>query len=130
VPVITSAARRRLAQRDVPRGRRSSCGLARPSLPALVGLVGVLAVFLGLAPDLLTSAAGRACSTARPVGHRRVRVALLLIAGQFDLSIGVVAGRSSLVTALLVRPAGPRGRRCWPRSAARWLVGCSTASWS
>ena len=41
---------------DVPRTRRLLVRfLARPSLPALVGLAAVLAVFLPLAPELLTT---------------------------------------------------------------------------
>ena len=44
--------------------------------------------------------------TAALLGIGGVAVALLLIAGQFDLSIGVVAVASSLVTALLIEQAG------------------------
>jgi simple sugar transport system permease protein len=45
------------------------------------------------------------------IGIGGVPVALLLIAGQFDLSIGVVAVASSLITALLV---GQAGWGIWP----------------
>jgi simple sugar transport system permease protein len=89
-------------------GRRLlASALARPSLAALVGLVAVV-VFFGLqAPELL--AAGGVASVldvAALLGIGGVAVALLLIAGQFDLSVGVVSVASSLVTALLIEHAG------------------------
>jgi simple sugar transport system permease protein len=65
-------------------------------------------VFFGLqAPGLLTS--GSLASILDPaalLGIGGVAVALLLIAGQFDLSIGVTAVATSLVTALLIDRAG------------------------
>jgi simple sugar transport system permease protein len=93
---------------ELPRGRRLiGRALARPSLPALLGLA-VVVVFFGLqAPGLLTS--GSLASILDPaalLGIGGVAVALLLIAGQFDLSIGVTAVATSLVTALLIDRAG------------------------
>ncbi|WP_241037353.1 ABC transporter permease [Blastococcus litoris] len=83
--------------------------LARPSLPALVGLVLVLLVFGVNSPGLLTaSGIAGVLDVAAPLGIGAVAVALLLVAGQFDLSIGVVAVASALFTALLIGPAG------WP----------------
>ena len=81
--------------------------LARPSASALVGLV-VVTVFFGLqSPGLLGSAGvATVLDVAAPLGIGGVAMALLLVGGQFDLSIGVVAGASSLVTALLVSHAG------------------------
>jgi simple sugar transport system permease protein len=81
--------------------------LARPSLGALCGVLSVGLFFVLQAPDLL-SAGGVASilDVAAPLGIGGVAVALLLVAGQFDLSIGVVAVGSSLVTALLVTEAG------------------------
>jgi simple sugar transport system permease protein len=117
VPVITD----RLpafgaATADRPHTRRWPVrALARPSLPALLYLAAVLAVFVPLAPDLLTT--GRLASvldTASLLGIGGVAVGLLLIAGQFDLSIGVVALGSGLVTALLV---GQAGWGIWPALA-------------
>jgi len=65
-------------------------------------------VFFGIqAPELLTT--GGLASVLDPaalLGIGGVAVALLLIAGQFDLSIGVTAVASSLMTALLVEQAG------------------------
>jgi simple sugar transport system permease protein len=96
------------ATAETPRTRRWLVrALARPSLPAVVGLVAVLAVFLPLAPDLI-SGGGLAgvLDTAALLGIGGVAVGLLLIAGHFDLSIGVVAVASALGTALLAGPAG------------------------
>jgi simple sugar transport system permease protein len=98
---------------DVPRTRPLLVRvLARPSLPALVGLVAVLAVFLPLAPELLTTRGVAAVlDTAAVIGIGGVTVGLLLIAGHFDLSIGVVAVASALGTALLT---GLAGWGVWP----------------
>ncbi|TFV86488.1 ABC transporter permease [Blastococcus sp. CT_GayMR16] len=92
----------------MPRGRRLlTRALARPSLPALVGLLVVVAVFGVQAPELLTSGGlASVLDAAALLGIGGVAVALLLIAGQFDLSIGVLAVASSLVTALLIEQAG------------------------
>jgi simple sugar transport system permease protein len=93
---------------ELPRGRALLIrALARPSLPATVGLVVVVAFFGVQAPSLLT-AGGLAgiLDVAAVLGIGAVAVALLLIAGQFDLSVGVVSVASSLVTALLIQQAG------------------------
>jgi simple sugar transport system permease protein len=93
---------------EPPRGRRLlGRALARPSLPAVVGLLAVV-VFFGLqAPALLTSGGlANVLDAAALLGIGGVAVALLLVAGQFDLSIGVLAVSSSLVTALLIQKAG------------------------
>jgi len=93
---------------DVPRGRRLLGGvLARPSLPALVGLLVVVVIFGVQAPALLTTGGlASVLDVAALLGIGAVAVSLLLIAGQFDLSVGVVAVASSLVTALLIEYAG------------------------
>jgi simple sugar transport system permease protein len=98
------------AMRAVPRsaGRRVLDRLlARPSIGALFGVLSVGVFFTLQAPGLL-SAGGLATilDIAAPLGIGGVAVALLLVAGQFDLSIGVVAVTSSLITALLVSQAG------------------------
>ncbi|WP_199583991.1 ABC transporter permease [Blastococcus sp. TF02A-30] len=90
--------------------------LTRPSLPALVGLVVVVAVFGVQAPGLLsTGGLAGVLDLAATLGIGAVAVSLLLIAGQFDLSIGVVAVASSLLTALLIGPGG------WPAWAALFV---------
>ena len=93
---------------ELSRGRRLlGQALARPSLPALIGLVVVLIVFGLQAPGLLTSGGlASIADSAALLGIGAVAVALLLIAGQFDLSIGVLAVASSLLTALLIEQAG------------------------
>jgi simple sugar transport system permease protein len=93
---------------ELPRGRRLLVrALARPSLPALVGLVMVVVVFGVQAPELLTPGGlASVLDSAALLGIGGVAVALLLVAGQFDLSIGVLALASSLVTALLIEEAG------------------------
>ena len=101
------------ARTTAPAARRLLArALARPSLGALVGLV-VVIVFFGLqAPELLGSGGlASILDIAALLGIGGVPVALLLIAGQFDLSVGVVAVASSLVTALLI---GQAGWGVWP----------------
>ena len=102
---------------ELPRGRALVLrALARPSLPAVIGLVVVLAVFGVRAPSLLTTGGlAVVLDVAALLGIGAVAVALLLIAGQFDLSIGVLAVASSLVTALLIQQAG---WGAWPALAA------------
>lgn len=110
----------------LPRGRRLlNAALARPSLPAVVGLVVVVAVFGLEAPGLLTvGGLASVLDASALLGIGGVAVALLLVAGQFDLSIGVVAVASALVTSLLV---GRAGWDVWPALlaslAAALLVG-------
>ncbi len=106
---------------DVPRSRRLlSRVLTRPSLPALLGLAAMLAVFLPLAPGLLLTTGGLAgvLDTAAVIGIGGVAVGLLLVAGHFDLSIGVVAVASALGTALLT---GEAGWAVWPALAVSFL---------
>jgi simple sugar transport system permease protein len=103
LPTLGAAARI-----GVPPGRRLlGEALARPSLPALVGLAVVVVFFAIQAPALLTwGGLASVLDGAALLGIGGVAVALLLIAGQFDLSVGLLAVASSLVTALLIRYAG------------------------
>lgn len=96
-----------------PRGRRFLAqALARPSLATLVVLVVVVLFFALRTPRLLTSSGiTGVLDVAATLGIGGVAVALLLIAGQFDLTIGAVAVGSSVVTALLV---GQAGWAIWP----------------
>jgi simple sugar transport system permease protein len=96
-PALPRSAGRRLVDRL----------LARPSAGALLGLVTVVLVFGLEVPQLLSSGGlATVLEVAAPLGIGGVAVAMLMVAGQFDLSIGVVAVASSLVTALLVSQAG------------------------
>ena len=86
--------------------------LTRPSLPALAALVVVVAFFASQAPELLTWAGiAGVLDIAAVLGIGGVAVALLMIAGQYDFSIGVQAVATSLVTALLI---GDAGWGVWP----------------
>lgn len=103
------------------RGRRLLVrALSRPSLAALVTLVVVVIVF-GLRGDGLLSSGGLAglLDAAATLGIGGVAVAMLLIAGQFDLTIGVVAGGAGLITTLLV---GQAGWGIWPALAVSLLA--------
>jgi simple sugar transport system permease protein len=106
---------------ELPRGRRLlGRALARPSLPALVGLVVVMAVFGTQAPALLTTGGlASVLDTAALLGIGAVAVGMLLIAGQFDLSVGVLAVASPLLTALLIQFAG---WGAWPALLASLLA--------
>ena len=109
------------ARTPAPAGRRILTeALARPSLPAVVGLV-VVVVFFGLQAPTLRTVGGLASvlDVAATLGIGAVAVALLLIAGQFDLSVGVIAVASSLLTALLIAPGG---WPAWPALLASLLA--------
>lgn len=86
-----------------PRRGLVARAIARPSLATLVALVAVVVVF-GVQGHGLLSSGGLAAvlDVAAVLGIGGVAVALLLIAGHFDLTIGVVAVGSSLLTSLLV----------------------------
>jgi simple sugar transport system permease protein len=86
--------------------------LAWPSSAALVGLLITAALFALLVPQLV-SVQGIAgiLDVAATLGIGAVAVALLLVAGEFDFSIGVVSAGSALVTAVLV---GEAGWGVWP----------------
>ncbi|NEK59771.1 ABC transporter permease [Geodermatophilus sabuli] len=90
------------------RGRRVlDRALARPSLAAIVGLVVVLLFFGPQAPGLFSSGGlASVLDSAALLGIGGVAVALLLVSGQFDLSIGMVAVGSALLTGVLVVEAG------------------------
>lgn len=114
LPVLGSA-----AAEVLPTRRLLLRALARPSVPALVGLAVVLATFLPVAPNLLTMGGlADVLDTAAVIGIGGVAVGLLLVAGHFDLSIGVVAVASALGTALLTDQAG---WAVWPALLASFL---------
>ena len=98
------------------RGRRGSGlldrALARPSSSALIGLVVAVVLFGALVPELLTAGGiAGVLDVASSLGIGAVAVALLLVAGQFDFSIGVVAAVSALLSALLITG---HGWSTWP----------------
>jgi simple sugar transport system permease protein len=90
--------------------------VARPSTAAWVGLAAAVLFFAPQAPGLL-SPRGLAgiLDTAALLGIGALAVGLLLVAGHFDLSIGMVATAGALGTGLLVTEAG---WGIWPALAA------------
>jgi simple sugar transport system permease protein len=93
--------------------------LSRPELGAVVGLVVVYVFFAVVAYDnnfisWITTAA--ILNRAAPLGILAVAVALLMIAGEFDLSIGSILGFAGMSIMVLVTPAeaGGFGWTLWP----------------
>ena len=88
----------RLIQRSVTRGL-----LARPEFGALVGTIVVWMVFAFYAGSVFIGLDGvrNYTAVAADVGILAVSVALLMIAGEFDLSIGSVIAATGMLTALI-----------------------------
>jgi len=83
-------------------------------LPALAGAVCIWLLFALLAGSAFVSGAGMTSylNAAAALGILAVPVALLMIAGEFDLSVGSIIGLCSMTIMLLVLEAG------WPLWAA------------
>lgn len=83
--------------------------LRRPEIGALVGALAIYLLFAGVDTtgnfSTLQGAAGWT-DFAAPVGIVAVFVALLMIAGEFDLSSGVMVGTSGLFMGLLITELG------------------------
>lgn len=88
--------------------------LARPELGPLAALLLVWLFFALVAGAPFRSGAGTAAylDAAAPLGILAVAVALLMIGGEFDLSIGSIIGVSGMTVMLLTVEAG------WPLAAA------------
>lgn len=84
--------------------------LRRPELAAAAGAIATWALFAVLAGRPFLSLAGTAAylNAAAPLGILAVAVALLMIAGEFDLSVGSLIGAASMLLMLLTAEAG------WP----------------
>lgn len=84
--------------------------LSRPELGALVGAVVVWCVFAVTAGESFRSLEGTAAvlNAAAPLGILAVAVTLLMIAGEFDLSVGSIIGLAGMSILLLTRHFG------WP----------------
>ena len=93
--------------------------LSRPELGALVGLV-IVYIFFAVAAyqnNFISWATTAAIlNRAAPLGILAVAVALLMIAGEFDLSIGSILGFSGMAIMILVSPesGGGFGWALWP----------------
>ena len=91
--------------------------VTRPELPALAGAIAVWLLFAAIAGSPFRGADGAAAylDAAAPLGILAVAVALLMIGGEFDLSIGSILGFASMALLLLtVRFGWP----LWPAIGA------------
>lgn len=80
----------------------------RPEVGSLLGAIAIFLIFAAIVPDMFPTVAGvaRVLDPASTIGIMAVSVALLLIGGEFNLSIGVLIGTSSLIIGLLTVGAG------------------------
>jgi simple sugar transport system permease protein len=87
--------------KELPRWRRF---LLRPEVGALFGAIIVWLVFAGLAYDrgfVSWRGAATYLEVSAQLGVLAVAVALLMIAGEFDLSVGSIIGACSVIAALI-----------------------------
>jgi simple sugar transport system permease protein len=93
--------------------------LARPELGAIAGLIVVWVFFAVFAFEnnfVSWTTTAAILNRAAPLGILAVAVALLMIAGEFDLSIGSILGFCGMAIMVLVTPvdAGGFGWTLWP----------------
>jgi len=102
----------------MPRGKRL---FARPEVAAAAGVVLVWLVFAVLAGPPFRGLAGAATylNAAAPLGILAVGVALLMIGGEFDLSVGSILGAAGMCILLLTTHFG---WSLWPAMAATLLL--------
>ncbi len=91
----------------------------RPEIGALVGVVVVWIFFAIMAHShnfISWATTASILNRAAPLGILAVAVALLMVAGEFDLSIGSILGFSGMVIMVLVTPTsgGGYGWSLWP----------------
>jgi simple sugar transport system permease protein len=91
----------------------------RPEIGALIGVIVVWVFFAVVAHEnnFISWAVGSSIlNRAAPLGILAVAVALLMIAGEFDLSIGSILGFSGMAIMLMVTPTtgGGLGWTLWP----------------
>lgn len=94
--------------------------LRRPELAAVGGAVLVWGVFAGVAGGAFTSPEATAAwlNASAPLGILAVAVALLMIAGEFDLSVGSLMGAAGMFLMVLV---GPMEWSLWAAVVATFL---------
>jgi simple sugar transport system permease protein len=82
--------------------------LLRPEATSIAALVILFVVFSALSPDLFPTRQTyiSVMSVAAELGIVSIGVTLLMIGGQFDLSVGAVLGLTSYVATVLIRDAG------------------------
>lgn len=103
------------------RSRAAARILSRPEVAAAVGALLVWSLLALWAGPTFRSVAGAAAylDAAAPLGILAVGVALLMIGGEFDLSVGSVVGASGIVLMLLTTELG---WSVWPAVAATLCV--------
>ncbi len=107
------------------------------TLPVIVGLIVICAVFYAREPAFLSS---RSLVTltqfAAPTGIIALGIVLVLLLGEIDLSVGSVAGFTSAIMAVMVTNKGASlvGRHAGRARCRRWRsvssTPCSTRSWA
>jgi simple sugar transport system permease protein len=98
--------------------------LARPELTALAGAVAVFVFFVVTAGDtgfLTSQGTVNYLEVAAQLGIIAVFVTLLMIAGEFDLSVGSMLGAAGVIVAYSVTELA------WPLWAALLFAGCAAA---
>ncbi len=93
---------------------------ARPELGAFIGAAVIFVFFTFLSPIFFSwSGASNWLEPAATLGIVAVAVAMLLIGGEFDLSVGVMIGTTGLITGTLVTQLG---WNIWAASIASLVV--------
>jgi len=109
--------------------------LVRPEIGALIGVVLVWVFFAIVAREhhfVSWAVTGTILNRAAPLGILAVAVALLMIAGEFDLSIGSILGFSGMAIMLLVTPTsgGGFGWTLWPAIALSLALAMLTGAFN
>jgi simple sugar transport system permease protein len=105
--------------------------LARPELGAIIGLVVVwvfFAIVAGQNNFVSWPVTASILNRAAPLGILAVAVALLMIAGEFDLSIGSIVGFAGMAIMVLVTPVdgGGFGWTLWPAILLAFVLAIAT----
>jgi len=108
-----------------PRGELVSRVIRRPEFGALISFIAVYVFFLAFTHENnFASLSGMASwmNSAAEIGIVAVPVGLLMIAGEFDLSVGAMAGTSSILVSICVTLYN---WPFWAASAAALVVGAA-----
>jgi simple sugar transport system permease protein len=109
--------------------------LSRPEVGALAGVVIVWVLFAIVANKhnfVSWATTASILNRAAPLGILAVAVALLMIAGEFDLSVGSILGVSGMVIMVLVTPetGGGLGWTLWPAVGLALLFAIITGAFN
>ena len=107
--------------------------LTRPELGAIVGTVLVWVFFAIVAFEnnfVSWATTASIFNRAAPLGILAVAVSLLMIGGEFDLSIGSLVGFASMAIMLLVTPvdAGGWGWALWPAAGVALIISLASGA--